>query len=607
MRLSRIQSVEIASPPHTMTFSHDNEEYQMFVPDDSEMMDEYPVTMPPLVHGYGVPRSARFARYSGSVTGLNERNLSRFRRFIQDRMSAHFTRYDPMPSREFPVHPAALSGRDVHSANRTHSMRTLKLALSAAAVLCAGVALTPRSSMAQVFPTTANVPGPSAALSAAPPYTCVTNKYVDGTNGNDSNPGTAALPWKTIGNASNGWPNSTAPGECVNVLPGTYPISSTLIFAGSGATGNSNSPTGYVVYRSTVPGAAHIVAQNGINNGANGDMIMIWGGYVVIDGFEIDGNNQTANGAAIDGCAGGGGPYDIAHHMIIINNTIHNVGGSGVSSCATEYIIWRNNLVYNTTSTNNWQTSALNVWMPQSLAAGSYTPTTWDNTPYHIQIAYNIVHDNAEGPGIVPQQGCTPIPPATQGPPCYHTDGNGIIIDTTIGSSTCPTCGTPYPGSILVLGNVAYNNGGGGVHVFLSQNVTVANNTVYNNYLDVYNPGTARGELSNLGSSNITWVNNVAIATPGTGVLANNRPIISAPLGGGFQDSGIWTRNITFGASNISDSQSKVSTTSNLVSINPKLTSPPVANFVPLAGSPAIRTGTPQPYLASKTPNIGAY
>ena len=41
------------------------------------------------------------------------------------------------------------------------------------------------------------LPGPSAALHAAPFYTCVRNFYV-ATNGNDRNPGTLAQPWLTI-------------------------------------------------------------------------------------------------------------------------------------------------------------------------------------------------------------------------------------------------------------------------------------------------------------------------------------------------------------------------------------------------------------------------
>jgi parallel beta-helix repeat protein len=195
------------------------------------------------------------------------------------------------------------------------------------------------------------------------------------------------------------------------------------------------------------------------------------------------------------------------------------------------------------------------------------------------------VHDNGEGPQI----------------PYPHTDGNGIIIDTTLGSSTCPTCGTPYPGDILVLGNISYNNGGGGIHVFLSQNVTVANNTVYNNYLDQENPGTARGELSNGGSKKITWLNNIAYANPGTGILAYNTPTICFTVSGGFSISNTWTDNITFGA------PASISQSTNMVSINPQLTNPPGANFIPVKASPAIGAAKPESYIPVKKPNIGAY
>jgi hypothetical protein len=52
----------------------------------------------------------------------------------------------------------------------------------------------------------------------------------------------------------------------------------------------------------------------------------------------------------------------------------------------------------------------------------------------------------------------------------------------------------------------AYDNGSD-VHAFLSRNFTVANNTVFNNYLDLLNPATARGESSNGGSQNVTCDN----------------------------------------------------------------------------------------------------
>jgi parallel beta-helix repeat protein len=427
-------------------------------------------------------------------------------------------------------------------------------------------------------------PGLSRALSASPPYTCVTNYYVDGVYGDDGNPGTQSKPWKTIQNADNGYPNRPTPGECVNVLPGIYRLRAPIIL---GHGGNSNTPTGYVVYRSTVPQGAHIVAASTLGGG---DLIMLTTPYIVIDGFNIDGNGVKTSGSGIGGCAGGGGRYNIAHHFVAINNIIHDMGGAGLASCTAEYITWAHNVVYNTSSTNLYQVSGIDLGIPAVLPAGSYSATAGDDTRYHIVIAYNIAYNNSEGPAIPPP----------------HTDGNGIIIDTTLGSSTCSTCGTAYPSQILVLGNLAYGNGGGGIHVFLSQNVTVANNTVYNNYRDVLNPGTPRGELSNGGSENITWINNIAIAVPGSGVLAGSEPITTFPIKG-FPDSGIWAKNISFGAPVTSDPTSYVNPAANLIGVNPQLRNPAGGNFVPLAGSPALGAGQAESYIPSLAPNIGAF
>jgi parallel beta-helix repeat protein len=431
------------------------------------------------------------------------------------------------------------------------------------------------------------IPGLSATLSGAPPYTCKINYYVNATTGKDSNPGTQAQPWKTIQNADDGYPNTPVAGECVNVMPGTYNITSTLIFSHGGDMASS---AGFVVYRSTVPGGAHIVAQSGIDSGGNGDMLMLWAPYLIFDGFNIDGNKALANGSGIDGCANGGGAGNIAHHFMAMNNTIHDMGGSGLSSCTADYITWWHNVVYNTSSTSLYQVSGINIWQPKALAPGSFKATRNDNRPFGIMISYNIAYNNGEGPSI----------------PGNHTDGNGIIIDTTLGSSTCSTCGTPYPGNILVIGNSSYNNGGGGIHLFLSKNVTVANNTVYNNYTDTRNDGTARGDLSSGGSQNITWINNLAQAVPGAGSTSYNRPAVTFALSG-FTDTGTWTNNLTYGANVSSDSGSYIDPATNLLGVAPKLTNPAGANFVPLAGSPAIASGQPASYIPCANPDIGAY
>ena len=205
-------------------------------------------------------------------------------------------------------------------------------------------------------------------------------------------------------------------------------------------------------------------------------------------------------------------------------------------------------------------------------------------------IASNVVHDNAEGPTI----------------PGNHTDGNGIIIDTTLGSYVCPTCGTAYPGNILVVGNVTYNNGGGGIHVFLSKNVVVANNTSYNNYLDPRNNGTLRGELSNGGSQNVSFINNIAYAVRGSDVTSYNKPVVSFTVGS-FPTTGSWTANLTYGASNSTSNSAFINPSSNLVNVAPQLLNPVADNFIPAAGSPVLNAGVPLGYISTTNPNIGAY
>jgi hypothetical protein len=277
------------------------------------------------------------------------------------------------------------------------------------------------------FPLAADTPGLSAALAASPPYSCVRNFYVNvnASNASDFNPGTLAQPWKTIYAAQGGIDDSSTygyniaqPGDCINVLPGTYQLTYSIpLIAG----GNTNTATGYVVYRSTVPQGAHIVPGPKFASNNAMDMFYVTTGYFIIDGFEIDGGNAVATGTGtdggsavtigdgVDGCyAGGQKTYSIAHHVVVINNIIHSMGGSGISSCNAEFIIWRNNVVYNTSSTSPWQKSGLDINGPQGLTVGtysagtsSYTPTAWDTaTTYGIQILYNIVHDNVEGPAI---------------------------------------------------------------------------------------------------------------------------------------------------------------------------------------------------------------
>ena len=328
-------------------------------------------------------------------------------------------------------------------------------------------------------------------------------------------------------------------------------LSHTLVL---GHGGNAAAPFGYVVYRSTVTGGAHLIAGPDFPAGTADDMVTLWAPYIAVQGFEIDGNQARAGGSGLNGCASGGQPGNIAHHFIALDNIIHDVGGSGIASCSADFITWIGNTVYASASTNRWQMSALNIWQPKSVAGIA------PSASYGIVIADNVVHHNAEGSTI----------------PTPHTDGNGIIIDTTLGSFTCPTCGEPYPGRILVQANVVYQNGGGGIHVFLSRDVTVVGNIAYGNMQDPLNPGTGRGDLSSVGSQNIRWINNIAQAVRGAGPLVHNGPVATYPITN-FINTGSWMGNITYGAPNHTDAS--FYPPDNRININPNFANPAQGDF----------------------------
>ncbi|MEI9982839.1 MAG: hypothetical protein WDN69_06265 [Aliidongia sp.] len=136
--------------------------------------------------------------------------------------------------------------------------------------------------------------------------------------------------------------------------------------------------------------------------------------------------------------------------------------------------------------------------------------------PFHNVVSGNVVFDNMKAAN-------NPVACGS------HTDGNGIIMDTFLDETTLSIV---YPYRTLITGNISYANGGGGVHVFRTSNVTVANNTVYGNGTDTCINAYYLGDLSQAGGSNNVWVNNVAqsvltAANYGCGQYCGNR---NAPL-----------------------------------------------------------------------------
>jgi parallel beta-helix repeat protein len=465
------------------------------------------------------------------------------------------------------------------------------------------------TSFAVGTPSSAAMPGPSAALFAAPFYTCLRNFYV-ATTGNDSNPGTQASPWLTIQHADT---TSRQGGDCINVAPGLYQAH-VLIQHG----GTAPAPSGYVAYRCQVLDACHVLAPGGGH---------LWGfagggNFVAVDGFEVDGNNALLRDGVADACFGSDGATygtgNSSHHLWILNNIIHHCNLSGISFNNKEWYYALQNTVYHNSWTSGYQGSGISFVVPQCIESGNsscasgntfaggtgtYVPSGMDLTympPFHNVVSGNVVYNNMIAPD-------NPVPCGA------HTDGNGIIMDTFLDQATNSIV---YPYQTLVTQNVSYANGGRGIHVFRSSNVTVANNTVFGNGTDTCINAYVLGDLSQQGGSNDVWINNISQsvyspANPSCGSYCGNRnfPFVAGDGGGIADRDNTYADNITYGGYGVAlfnADTSYFSCANNKCNTNPMLMSPATANFALQSDSPAIGYGQLQSYLPSSATTGGA-
>lgn len=414
------------------------------------------------------------------------------------------------------------------------------------------------------------MPGLSQALFANPGYTCLSNVYVSTTGSDNTGTGSLSNPWATMQKADSMAPS---PGTCVNIEPGIYNSNGGNITLTHG--GNAATPTGYVVYRSTTLGGAHLLQ----NRPFGGGVIVMNASYLVLDGLEVDGNVAGCSGAP---CAS---DYNISmvgatnHNWWIMNTYSHGSGGGGIGLSGAGDCVWLNHNVTNDNAwTNGAAESGVSIWEPHAVPG----LTNCGFGPFHIRITWSVSAGNSEGPTI----------PAAQ-----HTDGDGFIMDTWTSTS--------YPYPALAANNLAFANGGPCLNTTGSNNITWANNTCYNNYLDTMNSGYPRGEIFVANSSNNSWINNIAQAVVGPGILAN---AVTASVFG-TATGNVWSNNVFSGPRPVDDSQGQTdafSCTANKCAATPLFASAATGNFALAAGSPAIGYGVTEPYLPQSSVIAGA-
>jgi parallel beta-helix repeat protein len=329
--------------------------------------------------------------------------------------------------------------------------------------------------------------------------------YVSPT-GNDRNAGTSASPLATINGALNRFADLGA-GDVIVVMPGVY---NEAVFVNKGGDASAN-----LVLMSSVRHGAKIRSPANSYSAIN-----IVKNYVSVEGFDVQsgGTGHGIEATFLNGDSRNNGP----HHILIRHNICHDSPGSGISVSYGDNYRIVNNICFRNCATNEYQGSGISVYEARSIAGVDGVIGT------RIVVASNTCYANTAItlPGNVP-----------------HSDGNGIIIDD-LRNTQKPNPAGAYRFKTLVENNVCYSNGGKGIHVFFSDNVTVRNNTCCYNGRDPKNPATWRAELSNVNSANTLWLNNIGVAD--TAVNRWNAAILDGASGGNVNRNVVWMRNLTF-------------------------------------------------------------
>ena len=324
----------------------------------------------------------------------------------------------------------------------------------------------------------------------------VPSTYYVSPTGNNANPGTKELPWKTMQFAV----DEAVPGDSLLIGDGTY--EGPVIMTRSGA------PGAYVTLKSINPLGAKVEVANGEGDT---DGIKAAANYLTIDGFEIydaaPGIGHHGNGVTV---------YN-NHHINILNNLIYDFGGSGIQTVHFDHVLIENNVVHNNAKYNPNQTSGISLYQARAVD---------DEPGYHAIIRNNRSYSNIN---LVPLNLAGTF------------DGNGILIDDFWNSGGDDGNDIEFPHRTLIENNLCYDNGGKGIQVYRSSYVDIFNNTAYHNNHDVQNQGHWRGELSIISSTDTIWRNNIGVANPGEGILEWNRAMFINKGG-----DTIWENNITF-------------------------------------------------------------
>ena len=259
-----------------------------------------------------------------------------------------------------------------------------------------------------------------------PTITTAQTYYVSPT-GNDANPGTITLPWKTPAKAG----ATAQAGDTVIFRGGVY--YSQLTPKNSGNTTN-----GWITFQAYPGEEPTIIHDAFFSKGVNIDGV----NFIKIIGLTAIAAGSNGPGISINN----------AHHIQILNCVVRDSATSGIATTnGIDYITIEGNKIHNNSNIGQYNGSGISIW-------NSGGPIFDNASGYHIIIKNNLIYNN---------RNLTAEP----------SDGNGIILDN---NDQGGTAASQLP-KALVANNVIFDNGGRCIHVRNSSNADVINNTCYHN------------------------------------------------------------------------------------------------------------------------------
>jgi len=200
--------------------------------------------------------------------------------------------------------------------------------------------------------------------------------------------------------------------------------------------------------------------------------------YVTITGFDISNFSSSGQTKGID--------FVRCHHVTVRTCRVRNCFGGGIGFDQSDWILCEWNVVHNNAFFNPDQHSGISVYQPQYRGNDDrrFGIIIRNNTSFNNR---NLVNNIAFG---------------------RPTDGNGIVVDDFFNEQQPTGNRVRYDRETTIENNLCFDNGGQGIHCFMSQNVRIRNNTCRNN-LDSFDFG---GEVSVSESERVYVYNNILIS-----------------------------------------------------------------------------------------------